>query len=104
MRAEGSGSPPSRGRAEFKPLLHLDDVGDRHLPVLHGLQDDELAGLIVVVEVTCLPMMVRISCLHGVTHLGGIGAAGILDRLRDDPDAVVAAPGLQAAARTCASP
>src|SRR5712691_3690173 len=31
-------------------LFHLDDVGDAHLLVEHGLQHDEAAGRIVVVE------------------------------------------------------
>jgi hypothetical protein len=38
-------SSPSLAR-----LIHPDDVGDRDLPVLHGLQDDEFSGLVVIVE------------------------------------------------------
>src|SRR5882757_2863487 len=77
-------------------LLDLDDVGDGDLLVQDRVQRDVVAGRVVVVKSHRLAHDIgKGHVLDGVLDFRTFGAIGILDRLGNDTDRIVAGPGLQ---------
>ncbi len=80
---------------DCRPGYFTNDVGHPDFLVQHRLQDDE-ASRGIVVEGYGLPItLVKVIFLMAFLMPLAVGALTVGDRLGDDADGVVAAPGLQ---------